>query len=130
MNDEETKQKQISLEEAIKISHGKDVAELDNLRERVLDIEKKAKDLDRISNFMLWVAGVVMVGFLFSLVLISLDYFKYNGERYENLMRETRSIRGTFLDREEGRAIEEKINKDSRILNCFKSKGYFSIVCY
>jgi len=130
MNNEEAKQKRISLEEAIKTSHEKDVAELNNLREQVLEIEKKVKNLDNISNFMMWVAGVVMLGFLFSLVIISLDYFKYNGERYESLMKETRSIRGTFLDKEGGKAMEEKLNKNVQILDCFKSKGYFSITCY
>lgn len=130
MNDGEIKQKLITIEESVKISNQIDVRESDNLRERVLELEKKAKNLNLKSNFMMWVAGVVMIGFLFLIVTISLDYFKYNGERYENLMKETRSIRGTFLDKEEGRAMKEKINKDSQILNCFESKGYFSIKCY
>ena len=126
----ETKQELVSLEEARKISSGKDVAESDNLRDRVLDLEKKAKNLDRQSTFIMWVAGVVMIGFLFTIVLISLDYSRYNGERYENLMKETRSIRDTFLSKEDGRVMGEKINKDTQVLDCFKSKGYFSITCY
>jgi len=108
----------IPLQKAVDITEKEDEKQISNLRERIFDLEKKTKNIDAISNFMMWVAGVVLIGFFFSLVLISLDYFKYNQERYEKLMASVKTVEDNTAKNSELDILKILENGDSKILNC------------
>lgn len=120
----------IPLQEAVDITQKEDIKQVDNLRERILDLEKKAKNVDSISNFMMWVAGVVLVGFFFTLVLISLDYFRYNQERYEKFMTAMKMVEDNMVKKDQVDNLQNLENNNEKILSCMKIKKSFSVQCF
>lgn len=120
----------IPLQEAVDITQKEDIKQVDNLRERILDLEKKAKNIDSISNFMMWITGGVLLGFLFTSVLISLDYFRYNQERYEKFIAAMKMVEDNMVKKDQIDNLQNLENNNEKILNCMKIKKSFSVQCF
>ena len=94
---------------------------ISQLEKRVTFVEKESdrilksvrKESDRTFNLTMVMVSIVVAGF----VLIISDYFWRNTERYEKLLGEVKQSTANF-------------EKNEKVLNCFKNKGYFSIKCY
>ncbi|MBI3255819.1 MAG: preprotein translocase subunit SecG [Candidatus Andersenbacteria bacterium] len=56
------------------------------------DFQKLEKRLDRASNFMMWVTGIMAAIFLATSLAIGFDYLKNNEERYEKFIEKTTVI--------------------------------------
>ena len=79
-----------------------------------------------INSVMIAILVAVASGF----ILVALDYWKYNEERYEKFMDKREELKTTFLSKEDVKPFLEQHNRNVNILNCFKDKGYFSIKCF
>ena len=79
-----------------------------------------------INSVMIAILVAVASGF----ILVALDYWKYNEERYEKFMDKKEELKTTFLSKEDASPFLEQHNRNVKILNCFKDKGYFSIKCF
>lgn len=139
MNGEEGKE-WIPLEK-IKSPSTSDFVGMEDISSRLKDTDKKVisieesvkraeKRIDDASFFMMWIVGAIAVAFFVALVLISLDYFSNNEERYEKFIDKTREIETKFYTKDELGPKLESNDQNSRILNCIKDKGYFSLQCF
>jgi len=77
-----SKEKIINILAASRLSKERDIKEMDNLRQRVEDLEKKAKRLD----FSLDIAKVVIIGvivvFFVSFLVFILDAYRFHANTY------------------------------------------------
>jgi len=68
----------------------KEVIEIKNLKEEAASVRREFNSLEErtniVNNFVTWVAGGVVLIFFTTGILIALDYFKYNQERYEKFI--------------------------------------------
>lgn len=65
------------------------------------DFEKLEKRWDRFSTFMMWMMGIIAGVFFVTGILIALDYFKNNEERYEKLIDKTEEMKQDFYTKEQ-----------------------------
>ncbi|MBU0578224.1 hypothetical protein KJ742_06430 [Patescibacteria group bacterium] len=134
------KDKFISLEEAQKNQSG-NIPELDDMNSRIKDLEKKISNIEKgaeraheqnrsSSNFIMWIVGAIALGFLVIITQVSLDYFKNNQERYEKFINKTEEIRSDYYSKKELDSALNETKNTAEILNCIKTKGYFSMKCF
>lgn len=140
-------EKLITLEEIKKTPPGntpeiaKNISELDDINSRLKDAEKKLVDIeksaeeaqsrvDRASTFIMWIIGAIALVFLAIIIQVSLDYFNNNEERYEKFINRASEIEKNVYSKEELQPSLEEIKNITKIFNCMKAKGYFSVKCF
>jgi hypothetical protein len=94
------------------------------------DFQKLEKDIKDFKTLVYFIIGAMAVAFAFTSILIGLDYFKYNNDRYEKIINKTEEINKSFYSKEELNPIIEKNNKNDNILNCLKNSEYFKLKCF
>lgn len=105
-------------------------------KEQIFDLGSRVDELKRDANqiqnqvnsattFMMFLAGAVIVAFLLSMIPIGFDYFKNN----RDLRDEFYSFKSSMPSREELSSQKIQIQTVSKIIECFKMKGYFSKSC-
>lgn len=110
----------------------------DSFKERLKDINKNFQDLeknfeklegriDKTNNFMMWVMSIAVGVFVVSGILIILDYFVNNEERYEKFVDKTIEIQNNNYSKQEidkffNNYLNEinKINENSEDFKDFK----------
>ena len=121
-----------------------------NLEGRAEDIktgfEKLEKEMGEFKHLSYFLTGTIGLALGITTILVGLDYFKYNEERSREIMEETVKIKSGFYSKEDAdeyfinkvefytkeqlQAQIEQNNINSRVLNCLKIKGYFSVQCF
>ena len=94
------------------------------------DFNKLERNIDKTNNFMMWVVSISIGVFIVSGILIGLDYFKNNQERYEQFINKTEEIKNNFYSKEELKNLIDENDKNRKILDCIKIKGYFTILFF
>ncbi|MFA6160330.1 MAG: hypothetical protein WC678_04585 [Parcubacteria group bacterium] len=92
-----------------------DVKRVIVLEQKTKDLEDKAKEIeksliksernqDKALNFMMGIAGVIVVAFFLALIPLLFDYYKDNAERYENYTKriDRLDIRMDILENKKG----------------------------
>ena len=114
---------------------------MDVLEERLKSFSKKSSDLEKdfikleknintTNTFMMWAMGIAGGVFIVSGILVSIDYFKNNEDRYEKSMGEIRTIKKDYYSKEDLKNIIDENKVNTGILNCIKIKGWFAIDCF
>ena len=118
------------------------------------EVDKSEKRIEKTSNFMMTIAGVIIIAFFLSAVPIYLDYLKNNYERYVSLsnnledsinelkiqyslinlkVHETERkgiilnnmIKNDTINKSEKEYLENNINQQQAVLDCLKEKKYW-----
>jgi tetrahydromethanopterin S-methyltransferase subunit G len=111
-----------------------------NIPQRVSDLEKRAedvsesfqklgRDIEKYQNFTYTVVGAIAIVFVITSILIGLDYFKNNQDRYEKFIEKAEEIEQNFYTRSE---IDKNItssadqikNQLSDFKECLKAGGW------
>lgn len=145
--------------------------------QRIDDLEKRAKEVsksfqglednfkrleNRLNNtsvFMMWMTGIIVGVFFITGILIALDYFKNNYDRYNGLSDNFNSsinevknknnfielkvqeierkgiilndlIKNNNISNSEKEELKNEVNKLQSVVDCLKIKGYFSNKCF
>ena len=112
--------------------------ELEKTKKEAQEIEKNFDKLetrqDKANNFIMWMTGVVIIVFLATGVVIALDYFKYNEERYDKFIDKTvemeNRLNHKFYSKEDLKTIFEENKRNTKTLECLKYKRYFDNKCF
>ena len=126
-------------------STGVGIDDLNDLSSRIRDLEKREaaiktdlermeRSSDRSTNFMMAIIMGIAVVFLATLVMVALDYFKNNEERFEQTTTTIKNFENTILDKYYTKEqIDSRLNasdKSSEVIKCVRNKGFFSISCF
>jgi len=95
------------------------------------NFDRLEKNIDKTSTFLMWIASLVVGVFFVTGVLVALDYFVYNEERYEKFIDKTEEMKQEYYTKAE---INEKIslgvnqafNKIDIFKECLSSGGWKS----
>jgi len=110
------------------------------------DFSKLERSQEKANTFMMWMTGIIAGVFFVTGILIALDYFKYNEERYEKFIDESKDIRKEFYSKDEMEkiflqksefyskgnldALFMQSTRQSQTLECLKIRQRFSIDCF
>lgn len=98
-----------------------EVAELGDLKDVAARVTKDfyilENRMEKFSTKMYWFVGTLITIVFGTFLIISLDYFKWSGERYEKFVDKTQEIRNGYYSKEE---IDKKI---SEFKSCALSNG-------
>ena len=100
---------------------------LGNIRD---DFNRLERSQEKANNFMMSLTGIIVGVFFVTGILIALDYFKYNEERYEKFIDEVKNTKNNFYTKDEAKSVINENSKNSQTLSCLKIKGYFSMQCF
>ena len=117
------------------------IEQIEDVSSRIKDLERKIvniedsaekaqKRIESTSNFVMWVVGVIALGFIFLTIQVSLDYFRNNEERYEKFIEKTEEIKNDFYTKEQLEVPLKNADRTTIFLDCLKAKGYFSVHCF
>lgn len=98
-----------------------EIAELGDLKDVASRVTKDFSILEnrmeKFSTTMYWFVGALITIVFGTFLIISLDYFRWSGERYEKFVDKTQEIRNGYYSKEE---IDKKI---SEFKSCVLSNG-------
>ncbi len=107
---------------------------LDDLEKRAKDVsesfQKIEKSIEKHQNFTYIVVGAIAIVFVITSILIGLDYFKNNEDRYEKFIEKTEEIKQQFYTKDQ---IDSDIKTSTSIIkdqldslkNCLNSGKYY-----
>jgi hypothetical protein len=123
--------KDVDMVRAELIELKKDFQDLKEDAGRVsIDFDRLENRMDRANNFMMWVAGGIIVIFFTTGVLIAMDYFKNNRDIYEKFIDQVQSLRDSSYSKDDLNPIISQIQSSQNILNCLKDFEYFNMKCF
>jgi len=103
---------------------------LEKVREQA---EKISSDLHKSKQrirVISWIMSIILIVVGFGFLLVALDYWKNNEERYERFIDKTEELKIYFFPKKDADPLLEQNNRNVKTLGCLKNKGYFSIKCF
>lgn len=100
---------------------------LGNIQE---DFKKLERNQEKANNFIMWMTGIIAGVFFVTGTVIVIDYAFNRGETYEKFVDKTTEIQKDFYSKDDLKPLFIDNTKNSKILECLKIKGYFSIQCF
>lgn len=83
----------VSLDEALRMSREKDILEMNNLRERLIELEKRARNIDFVvDNGKVIVIGVLIVFFVAFLGFV-VDAWRFHATTYNEYQGTVQSLK-------------------------------------
>lgn len=121
------KEKIDSLEETAK-ELLKNFERIDNLAKEISKSFNVLKgDIEKFQNYANKAIFVIMVAFFFSVVLISLDYFRNNEDRYESIIEKITETKKDYYTKEQvNNYIFQNENQLESFKKCLKNGGWNS----
>lgn len=98
---------------------------LDDLEKRAIgiktDFQKLERGIEKFTTLAYFIIGAIAAAFTFTSILIGLDYFKYNQDRYEKFIYKTEEIENDFYTKEQiNNHISSSAAQTKKALDDFK----------